>query len=310
VPSLLYDTAAGTTSTTITLTPEIGGSNTLLLVGWTGNRTNSPPTLIEYGGAALTEQETLAASSNAGLNVYYMLNPAAGQNLVLELTNGGPACSVWAGTIEDVHQTIPFSASTQGEGVDSTDVSYSIGSAPGEKVFDIVSQFNQSAIANILGATPSGAGQTQAPSTNYTTGSTNAASIQASYKDGETSVAMEWLADGSGTGYMYAAVSVMPASAARTRAVKYFHDINDPAGRIFDDLGRVVPPWELEPDNWIRVTGLFLPTSTKYASFTQDPELAYIEEVSFSVRGGLRIKTNRGEMTEVLLARAAGGKTL
>ena len=60
----------------------------------------------------------------------------------------------------------------------------------------------------------------------------------------------------------------------------------------------------------IKVTGIGLPTSKEYSSFVQDPSIAYIEEVTFSARGGLRIKTNRGEMTDVLLARAAGGKTL
>lgn len=104
--------------------------------------------------------------------------------------------------------------------------------------------------------------------------------------------------------------ALVPASAGKTRAIKYFYDINDPRGIIRDELGRVVPPWQVQANNWIRVSGIFLPTSKKYASFTQDPELAYIEEVQYSVRGGLRIKTSRGELTEVLFARAASGKTL
>ncbi len=126
---------------------------------------------------------------------------------------------------------------------------------------------------------------------------------------GAATVTMSW---GLSTAdeWSIVAVPLKPAPTETSRAIKYFHDINDPGGRIIDDKGRHVQPWEMKPNNWIRVTGLFLPTSTKYTSFTKDPELAYIEEVSYSVRGGLRIKTNRGEMTEVLLARAAGGKTL
>lgn len=297
VSSTAVSKAAGSTDVT-TLTPAISGVNTILFGSSIVKNQFHNVTAAEYGGEAMTPLLAQLGSSNSYIESYYMLNPTAGGNLEFSYDSSGSTnLTCLAAVFSGVDQVTPFSI-TKSDLMASGDWDQTLVSAVNEMTYDIVGD-------GWTGGVPdwtADVGQTEGASA----GGGLAWGGQ-SYEAGAASVTMGWSGTGGPGGYI--AVSMRAASAGRSRAIKYFHDINDPGGRIYNDLGRVVPPWELKPNNWIRVTGLFLPTSTKYKSFTQDPELAYIEEVSFSARG-LRIKTNRGEMTEVLLARAAGGKTL
>lgn len=297
--------SASTASTDIQLTPDVSGDNTVLIVCWTG-RADDSPTAMTQAGEALTKYSTTAGSSNSGFELWWVGNPAAG-TLSVQTTLGATAASVIAVTVADADTVDPFSADTDSD--PSSNHTYNISSSPGELVVDFLGGYNNTGLGFVTYPTATQSGQTTVSTTAFALETTtNSACLNASYKIGAASVTMGWETGVDSQAARILAVSVRDAAVTRTRSVKYFHDINDPQGRIYDDLGRVVMPWELKPDNWIRVSGLFLPTSRKYASFTQDPELAYIEEVQFSVRGGLRIKTSRGELTEVLLARAAGGK--
>ena len=107
------------------------------------------------------------------------------------------------------------------------------------------------------------------------------------------------------------AIPIRPAETGRRRGISYTFDIWDPDQKILNEQGRNVPPWEIKRDRWIRVTGLLLPSSEAYDSGADDPEVAYIESVTYDdVAGSLSIKTSRGELGEVILARATGRKTL
>jgi len=102
-------------------------------------------------------------------------------------------------------------------------------------------------------------------------------------------------------------VPLNAAVSGKSRAIEYFYDIY--SGVILDARGHPVSPWEVKANRWIKVTGVFPPTSTKYDSFGEDPEVAYIESVKVRRGGDLQIKTSKGDLGEVILARAAGGAT-
>ena len=294
--------AIGTTD--VTLTPEIAGDNTLLVVGVAMGALQVLDT-VEYGGESMTKYSSISDGVNSGLEMYYTIAPPTSQSVSVK-TDGG-FIGVTAANFSGAHQTTPFTADTSAVNATS-DYTYSLsGGAGGEVAYDIIGQHRYGSTNGPFVTTQ--VGQVEGVEAIGGDGSTNMAGISQSYIAGAASVTFGWT-KASGLASVNIAVLIKAAEIGLSRAIKYFHNINDPGGRIYDELGRVVPPWEVKPNNWIRVTGLFLPTSTKYASFTKDPELAYIEEVTFSATGGLRIKTNRGEMTEVLLARAAGGKTL
>jgi hypothetical protein len=302
--------AEATTTTDVTMTPDVSGDNVALLVG-VGEFVDAPKTItdITIGGASLTQLETVSATSNVSGELWYIVGPTVGADLHIYVETAAAGMTAIALTITDVDQNDPISASTNYNANVSSDFTYGLTSAVKELGVDIVVSMNDDGNAPGDYATTQ-SGQTSMDSNNWA-GASSAGSIEASWLAGAASLTFGWQAVGGtpiSAGTM--AVSLKPAAPIRSRSIKYFMDINDPAGRIFDNIGRVVPPWQIAPNNWIRVTGLFSPTSKKYASFAQDPELAYIEEVQFSMGRGLRMKTNRGELADVMLARAAGGKTL
>lgn len=91
------------------------------------------------------------------------------------------------------------------------------------------------------------------------------------------------------------------------RLVEYTFDVWDPRKRILDDKGRIVPPEEVEPDNWMEVLGISMPEAKVYASLVEDPSMIYIVETMMTEQG-LRIKGNRSDFADVIISRAAGGK--
>jgi len=302
--AIVFDAASndsGDSTDSATFAHTCTGTNLLLTVGITSGFTHPNVTGVTYGGNVLTVLSS-NVQTDVDQSVWYMTNPPKGANDIVVTWGANAWFAVGAVSYTGVSQSTPFGTGVVAKAND-TDGNVDVTSGTGEVVIDFYSTYHTSGhtIAD-------GAGQTER--VNKTHGATSwDAGLGISEEAGAATVNMAWTHSAARDRINYG-IPLKPATAGKSRSVKYFHDINDPGGRIYNELGSVVSPWELKPNNWIRVTGLFLPTSTKYASFTQDPELAYIEEVSFSIRGGLRIKTNRGEMTEVLLARAAGGKTL
>jgi hypothetical protein len=283
------------------------GEGRIVVVG-VGVRQDSDagaPEIVEVSldGSLFTLLETQTVGDTLHQWIYYLPSPPAGEGTVT--VNGD-----WAAgnniigmsmSYTGVNTSSPFGTVASSASGASTSADITLTSEDTGVCIDLFAARGGATIA-VTG------GQTLRVSTNAGVGG---AIIYSGMSDeaGAASVEMSWDASVSNVIGLIGA-PLRPAIAGKARAVKYFHDIYDPGGRIFDDLGKVVPPWELKPNNWIKVTGLFLPSSKVYSSFVQDPTVAYIEEVTFSARGGLRIKTNRGEMTDVLLARASGGKTL
>ena len=296
--------AFSTASTNLAWTHTAGsGADRIAVVGLAWNWTGTTVAMTLNGGA-MTKVSGAPTSSNLEVGLWYSVSPPSGSNDVSAVLSNAARCTGISASFDGIKLDDPIGV-PQNAAVDmSTSIADTVDAEADWMVVDIAG-FEVTDNADYA----EGAGQTLIVKTGKDSENREwNAFAGMSYEAGAATVEMSWSCTNA-----VAAIVMVPIKVAiggKSRGVKYFHDINDPGGRIYDELGRVVDPWELKPNNWIRVTGLFLPTSTKYASFTQDPELAYIEEVAFSVTGGLRIKTNRGEMTEVLLARAAGGKTL
>lgn len=196
-----------------------------------------------------------------------------------------------------VDQDLPYGPGTVKKEVGtSTNSSVSLTSIPGEMCISGVSYRTTTGESITVGT-----GQTTLRN-NF-----ERPAIGASYKAGATTVQMYYdFSVAREHGQIGLPMRAFPPGQAR--GIEYFYDIY--SDDILDAQGRKIPPWEIKANRWIKVTGVFLPSPIEYESFVQDPTLAYIEEVSYNVRGGLKIKTSRGELTDVLLARAAGGKTL
>lgn len=291
-------------STDATWSHTCSGNDRFLLAATVAKRDNNPGDGIEsvdYGGDALTllAEETVAGSNTVTLSVWYLVAPAMGANTITFLgdasTNTSWACGAISYT--GVNQTTPYSASFTTNAAASTDVSDAITSAAGEIVVDFVGAYLPTAIGV-------GAGQTKRVDITETAVDPH---LGISDEDGAASVTMSWRFTTARIS-CHIGLSLSTAITARERAVKYSYDIY--SDKILDDRGNPVQPWEIEPDNWIYVGGLFLPTTRVYDTFYQNPNLAYIEEVSMNADGSLRIKTDSSEFIEVMLARIAGRKTM
>ena len=298
-------TEATRTSSDANISHTTAGVNRLLIAcTLLSSNATTGITSMTYAGDAMTKFSTNDAGPSTNttqrfMEVWYHIAPALGSNDLNFTQDTNSAAYLAIHNYTGVNQTSPVSTDTTSSNLTSN-IQTNVTSAVDELVFDFISVFESG-----TSLAPE-AGQTQRAFDDGALANTTPATSE---KQGDASVTMGWTTTGP-ENLTQIAFALKPAAAGIQRAVTYFHDVNDPAGRIYDDKGRIIQPWELKANNWIRVSGIFSPTSVRYASFTQDPELAFIEEVSYNTRSGLRIKTNRGELTDVLLARAAGGKTL
>lgn len=92
------------------------------------------------------------------------------------------------------------------------------------------------------------------------------------------------------------------------RLAAYTLNVWDPERRILDRQGRVVPPNEVRPDNWLDLEGLEPPGSRTYPSYVEDPSKLLIVEASY--REGEKvpgIKSDRSQFGDVIVERVAGG---
>ena len=280
------------------------GSYRIGIAGVAHNVQTEDITSMTWGGVDMTLIASTSVSNVEG-SLYYITSPAVGVSSVNVQTGAAVRIGAISATFTGVEISDPIGTAETATVSPSTSVADTVTTEVGWMAVDFVA-----VIADLENQYAVDGSQVEIDKQFVNEGTeANNAFAGMSYEVATgPSVEMLWGLD-TKTACMIT-VPLKTASIGKVRAVKYFHDINDPGGRIIDDTGRIVPPWEVRPNNWIRVTGLFLPTTTIYESFAHDPELAYIEEVGYSIRGGLRIKTNRGELTEVLLARAAGGKSL
>lgn len=257
---------------------------------------NTANMVVTYGGASATLiGSTTDLSQDHQVWQWYYLAPPVGASTVVARWDNATSTKAACRTFFNVYQGgTPYSISVTSSGGDSDAPSLDVTTVAGEMVVDAVSSYNSVSTA--------GAGQ----DTDYAYGQQPAIMGSHETATGPTTT-MSW---GAVNYWTQIATSLKQAVASLDRSITYFFDIYDPRQQILDAWGRPVPPWEIRADRWIKVTGNFLPDGKRYDSFVDDPELAYIESVTYTPQGGLRIKTSRAELGEVLMARAAGRNTL
>ena len=274
-------------------TPSMSGR--ILIVG-VGTIINTPVTSVTYAGEALTLldfHETGSSSTDRHLYLYYIANPAIGaNNLVVGSIGGGIWVAIACYVGVDVLN--PFGTYAEGTVDNGTLLTVDVSSQSDWVVVDVAWFKGQSAPEPYAGA-----GQTERVDASV-------AAIGLSEEQGAGTITMSWTMDQEDA--VSIAVPLLPARIIRGRAVSYFFDVWDPQQRILDAAGAPVDPWNVKPDAWLMVAGWGLPTAVAYENFNEDPRLAYIESVSYDdASGQVEITTNRGELSEVILARSSQG---
>lgn len=319
--AIVFDAGAEATDTdasslTFAHTVTEGGSGKILVVACGGEEaTTDVVTGVTYGGDTLLAldgtSDTLVGSCYLG-KLWYTTTPKSGSNNVVASLASGNLSHFWAisASFTGVSASTPFGTpvydTTESSDVDSDHTqSVDVTSAATELVIDAICAHGSGDAGLVAGAN-----QTEVGDPVVDDGANPRSHGGMSYETGAATTTMSWTQEQFVQDWVQFAVALKPASSGRSRAVHYFYDVNDPLLRILDDQGRPVPAWEIKPDRWMKVTGIFLPSASKPDSFIEDPELAYIESVTFLPNGNLQIRTSRAEFAEVILARAAGQTTL
>ena len=253
-----------------------------------------------YGGLAMTEFvhiQSGTGASDAQLWGFYLVNPPVGaNNLVFTLNTAAQKTgSILCYTGVDVLNPIgtPVTA-TQSSG---TTPSVAVTSQADWLIVDALTVNNQTMTV--------GAGQTQR--VNLKPGWWTIANSE---EAGAGTVTMSWTLGGTAQACLVG-VPLIPARLEQGRAISYFFDVWDPEQRVLDEWGARVEPWDILPDRWIAVMGWLLPTSRTYDTFVEDPRLAYIEAAEYDdASGQLAITASRGELSDVILARASQGSNV
>ena len=88
-------------------------------------------------------------------------------------------------------------------------------------------------------------------------------------------------------------------------SIKYLRRTTDQRQEFIDiGSGRVIPYWELRPNNWIRTMDV-LPFVIPPASLKNDFQAAYIESIEWTEPDGLQIEGSTGDNLQVMIARMA-----
>ena len=75
---------------------------------------------------------------------------------------------------------------------------------------------------------------------------------------------------------------------ART-SVDYYRRIADNSLAVYEKSGRKLPPWEVRPDHWLRLTDLYPFKANDPVLLQSDPQVKYVEEVIYSEPYGLQL---------------------
>lgn len=87
--------------------------------------------------------------------------------------------------------------------------------------------------------------------------------------------------------------------------IVYFRRLSDPAQSIYDTQGRLVPPWEIEPNKWL-ITTEIEPFKNDPALLRDNPRAMYIESVSWTERDNRTVLSgSRGDEVSIMVARAS-----
>jgi hypothetical protein len=321
--SITYHNASGGTQALYTgaltwaHTVPVGLQYGILIVGvelWDTAGANNQVNSITYAGQNLTLRRRSAYSGGGCPNrveVWYLLNPPTGANNVVVTLSEAFPLRANAITLSGVDQSTPFSTDTEANGTAAAGpygTSVTIASNPGELVVDFTGTNNYN---NTNPTMTVGAGQTSLQETEGGAG-TIFCSIGSSSEPGAISNTMTWTATATGQGRWVAiALALRPFIITSARAIKYILDVSDGNVTLRDDQGAIVDPWDVEPDEWMNLNIPDLPTGVETDSFVDDPKKIYIEEAEYDdASGTLSIRTNRGQLLNVIMARLSGGGTI
>ena len=188
-------TTATSSSSPMTISHTVSGTDRLLVVAISQGNVNSPVATITYGGTPLTALGTESAGPPR-IEMWYLVNPLVGTADVELTFSGTPSDGAVVGimNLTNVNQTTPFGpfVSNAGNGTASVDVT----SAEGELVIDVIAKDN--AVAPAVGA-----GQTE----KWNEAFSNSAYGALSTRPGAKTVTMAWW---SADDWAIGAVSVKP----------------------------------------------------------------------------------------------------
>ncbi len=188
-------TTATSSSSPMTISHTISGTDRLLVVAISQGNVNSPVATITYGGTPLTALGTESAGPPR-IEMWRLLAPLVGTANVVVTFSGTPSDGAVVGVMNltNVNQTTPFGpfVSNAGNGTASVDVT----SAEGELVIDVIAKDN--AVAPAVGA-----GQTE----RWNNAFSNSAYGALSTRPGAKTVTMAWW---SADDWAVGAVSVKP----------------------------------------------------------------------------------------------------
>jgi len=251
---------------------------------------------MAYGGESLTIDDNVGAI-NGRLYVAHLVNPPTGANTITAWTTGA---SIY-GTLMTVSYT----------GVDTTDPIGTIAK----------STFTATSVSNDVTAgdkwvvvdcahkqdtddpgTP-GAGQTSIVGPRSGGTGSGRPACECSEEAGAPSVTMSWSGMIAAKRGNHIAVPLKPAISERARLIKYWASTLDPKGRIFDNLGRVVPASLVEYDNWLRNEGPYIMTPKKHPSLIEADSIGYLEAIKFREGGQAQFVTETETLLESLFRR-------
>jgi hypothetical protein len=188
-------TTATSSSSPMTISHTVSGTDRLLVVAISQGNVNSPVATITYGGTPLTALGTESAGPPR-IEMWRLLAPLVGTANVVVTFSGTPSDGAVVGimNLTNVNQTTPFGpfVSNAGNGTASVDVT----SAEGELVIDVIAKDN--AVAPAVGA-----GQTE----RWNNAFSNSAYGALSTRPGAKTVTMAWW---SADDWAIGAVSVKP----------------------------------------------------------------------------------------------------
>ena len=195
VPEVDTVTTAMSSSSPMTISHTVSGTDRLLVVAISQGNINSPVATITYGGTPLTALGTESAGPPR-IEMWRLLAPLVGTADVVVTFSGTPTDGAVVGvmSLTNVNQTTPFGpfVSNAGNGTASVDVT----SAEGELVIDVIAKDN--AVAPAVGS-----GQTE----RWNNAFSNSAYGALSTRPGAKTVTMAWW---SADDWAIGAVSVKP----------------------------------------------------------------------------------------------------
>lgn len=188
-------TTANSSSSPMTISHTVSGTDRLLVVAISQGNVNSPVATITYGGTPLTALGTESAGPPR-IEMWSLVDPPVGTADVVVTFSGTPSDGAVVGVMNltNVNQTTPLGpfVSNAGNGAASVDVT----SAEGELVIDVIAKDN--AVAPAVGS-----GQTE----RWNNAFSNSAYGALSTRPGAKTVTMAWW---SADDWAIGAVSVKP----------------------------------------------------------------------------------------------------